>query len=659
MKGRLISFAIAFLIGCGLLAALAAGVSRAAPAATVRYVAPGGACGGPTPCYATIQAAVDAAAAGDEVRVAAGVYAGVGVRNGMTQSVFLAKALTIAGGYTTGDWQTPDPAAYATVIQAQGLGRGLVISGTRATTTIRGLRFTAGDAGEGYFGGGVYAISATVVFSNNWVYGNAAGVGAGLYLEECPGAVLAHNRIYANAAAEEGGGVALWASNGTALRGNQVYSNTAGGLGGGASLMASDDLLLAGNAFYRNVSDGDGGGLAISAGMGITLEENQVYANHAEGSGGGVAGVGGVFTLARNRVYDNTAAGPGGGILLTGAFSSALTGNQVYGNTAGDCGGGVHLSAGAGALLDSNRIYDNAAFDGGGLCLIFNEGVRLTAGEVYANRAAGNGGGAFVSDIGPALDGNRVYSNTAAAAGGGLYLEMIVDGATLTANQVYSNTAGAEGGGIGAVAADALVLARNRIWGNVADGAGGGGLYLVNSADSVLINNVVNANRISGAAPGAGLALDYTPRLRMAHTTISGNHGGAGSALFVTDGRNDGSPPAASVSLTNTIFADAATGIHVTTGNRVDLNGVLWYATPITVTQGATATVTMARQFTGSPAFGPDGYHLTRLSAAIDRGLAAGVTDDVDGEPRPQGAGYDLGADEYAARRVYLPLLRR
>lgn len=63
----------------------------------------------------------------------------------------------------------------------------------------------------------------------------------------------------------------------------------------------------------------------------------------------------------------------------------------------------------------------------------------------------------------------------------------------------------------------------------------------------------------------------------------------------------------------------------------------------------------------GSPAFvNPDGgdYHITAASAARDAGVNAGVSVDIDGDPRPVGAGYDIGADEWALR-VYLPLVLR
>ena len=63
----------------------------------------------------------------------------------------------------------------------------------------------------------------------------------------------------------------------------------------------------------------------------------------------------------------------------------------------------------------------------------------------------------------------------------------------------------------------------------------------------------------------------------------------------------------------------------------------------------------------GDPAFvdpANDDYHLGSGSAAIDAGVDAGVASDIDGDPRPAGIGYDIGADEFAVH-VYLPLIVR
>lgn len=64
----------------------------------------------------------------------------------------------------------------------------------------------------------------------------------------------------------------------------------------------------------------------------------------------------------------------------------------------------------------------------------------------------------------------------------------------------------------------------------------------------------------------------------------------------------------------------------------------------------------------GKPAFvnpASGDYHILFGSAAMDRGIDAGMTTDIDGEARPHGNGYDIGADEYAGPivSIYLPLV--
>lgn len=49
-------------------------------------------------------------------------------------------------------------------------------------------------------------------------------------------------------------------------------------------------------------------------------------------------------------------------------------------------------------------------------------------------------------------------------------------------------------------------------------------------------------------------------------------------------------------------------------------------------------------------------FHLQSYSPAIDAGIDVGLTADLDGYPRPQGIGYDIGAHEYVELTpVYLP----
>jgi hypothetical protein len=142
---------------------------------------------------------------------------------------------------------------------------------------------------------------------------------------------------------------------------------------------------------------------------------------------------------------------------------------------------------------------------------------------------------------------------------------------------------------------------------------------------------------------------DSAPRLL--HTTIARNHKDDGSGVYVGGD--------SAVTLTNTILVSHAVGINVTEGCTATLEGTLWYSNTADW-DGEGATITGAHNTWGAPLFDSDGYHLLDGSAAIDQGVDAGVTTDVDGEARPMGLGYDIGADEFHAGEqhdVYLPLL--
>ena len=278
------------------------------------------------------------------------------------------------------------------------------------------------------------------------------------------------------------------------------------------------------------------------------------------------------------------------------------------------------------------------------------EGLRITGGD-----AAGLGGGPpWAGDIGGGVFAGRettisdcwVFDNVA-DNGGGLWGGGVVKG-----NRIFSNTARRSGGGL---FQDkwGVTLSENTFMSNTA-GDRGGGLYLM-GGDSTLINNVITDNHANGT--GSGLAMSEKSSLRLLHNTIARNHGGDSSGVAIDDYWG---PSDCTVALTNTIMADQSVGIDMDGCGicTVTVNAILWHSVPITISQSTTAIIVVQNEHTGDPAFATDGYHVTAASAAIDKGVEAGVGFDVDGNARPAGAGYDLGADEFW-HKIYLPLVLR
>jgi len=295
------------------------------------------------------------------------------------------------------------------------------------------------------------------------------------------------------------------------------------------------------------------------------------------------------------------AQGRGRVLYITGDISPTIEGLRITGGNTVDYGGGVYIIA-ATATISNNQVFSNTAHGGGGLVLAFSAAT---------------------------LHGNTISNNVADGGGG---LDLVASNATLSGNIVTSNT--------------------SYFW--------GGGLYVDQGSNATLINNVVADNRAD--SQGSALYIrGSSPRLL--HTTIARNSGGEGSGVYVTDYVTDDGFLCSTVVLTNTILVSHTVGITVTGGNTVTVNGILWYGTPITVSQAATASVMVQNQHEGAPAFPADGYHLTGASAAIDRGVNAGVMSDIDDDARPDGCFFDIGADEFitdmVCKHIYLPLIMR
>ncbi len=158
---------------------------------TVRHVG-SGTCGGQSPCYAAIQAAVDAAEPGDIVRVQAGTYPEL-VR------ITAKSDLTLEG-------DPASPSGSAVIAPSDG-GLAECLGGTAAVEVASSSRVTLRHlAISGYDGTGLRLRGATLANSEVQIVGlritgtGSADCGAGILVEE-PNAetLLAHNAIVGNA----------------------------------------------------------------------------------------------------------------------------------------------------------------------------------------------------------------------------------------------------------------------------------------------------------------------------------------------------------------------------------------------------------------------------------------------------------------------------
>jgi hypothetical protein len=341
----------------------------------------------------------------------------------------------------------------------------------------------------------------------------------------------------------------------------------------------------------------------------------------------------------------------GGGVYIHQANAS-ISHCTITNNSAGPAssagnglGGGIALIANN-TQLENNLIISNTARWGGGVRVVY--GSPIFRHNQFVSNTSLFGGGMYLMGT-QALVEDNLFQDNAGERGGGIYLSNA--GATIVGNVIRDNQGG-YGGGIGINIGFPAVVAGNLILNNKVDNDGGG--ISISYNDTKVHNNVIADNQ---APRGSGVYVKQaSPMFR--HNTIARNTGGDGVGVFVGGD--------ATMALTNTVIVSHTVGITVTAGSTATLEATLWGLglwANLTDWGGDGVILTDPESIWGDPdLLDPDGgdYHIGPDSATIDAGVDAGVTDDIDGDTRPQGSGYDIGADELRQQwDIYLPLVIR
>jgi hypothetical protein len=377
--------------------------------------------------------------------------------------------------------------------------------------------------------------------------------------------------------------------------------------------------------------------------------------------------------------------------IIANGNATGLTAN-CFAPSAGDpdgCGGGIFVYK-ASPIIANNIITNNVATVtaaggdtgttgyGGGIYMHFSNGAIITGNTIVSNvgslAAYGAGGGVFTFQCGAGTEvqGNHILNNTATT----------------------SNTA-SWGGGIHLANSDIMVR-DNLIQGNVASAGGssqGSGLFQWYGAPTILGNLVTGnlrghavylghseahfeGNRIlrNDVSTGVYVIYGHGQGVRLLNNVIAGGrtynfHASSSSTYPLTTsllhntivgaGAEYGiyAGPNSTLVMINTIIASHTWGISgtVSASSTVHADHTLFWANTNDGIRGTNPV-------DGNPAFvhpATGDFHVGVNSAAIDAGVDAGATADIDGDVRPFNTLFDIGADEAVWWSMYLPLVIR
>ena len=587
--------------------------------------------------YATIQAAIDAAANGDIVLVADGTYTD-------TELSWTGKHLTVKSENgpenciidCSGGTKTSSNNGNAFLFNETGQDATDVINGFTiingkarygggiylyySSPTITNCIFGNGeDRNHAEYGGGIYCEYSSPAVTNCTFTDNGAKCGGGIYCEYSSPAVT--NCTFIDNGAEYGGGIYCEYSS-PAVTNCTFIDNDAGVEGGGICISSSFKKDLSGKIIPDEVYSSP------------TITNCTFTGNYADEVGGGIycyyssptitnCIIGGTVRNDKTDNGDGNYAEYGGGGIYCYISSATITNCTIAGNYVDDGdGGGIYTNGG-----DVRKDID-----GKPISPEVSHSPIITSCTIVNNYADYDGGGIACDYSSPTITDCTIEDNESDDQGGGIYCDYY-SSPTVTNSEIIWNDADYGAGGIAGYNGSSLTITNCTIADNEV-GAGGSGINC--NASYALITNCTIADNYAYDL-GAGI-LTYNAFLTIKNSILWGNDNNPGNTYHDQIRLHHDSI----LSIDYSDVEDGEDGINTMSSSTYNWGDGNIEEDPLFVNADFPG---FAKNKDG--VFVED-YHLDKDSPCIDVGINEGApTNDIDGQTRPFNKIVDIGSDEY------------
>ena len=416
-----------------------------------------------------------------------------------------------------------------------------------ATLTMSKLTLANGNAGEGGFGGAIYA-DGSLVLTDCVFDGNVAGAEGGAIhaTAKSPSIALDNCRLRENRAVGEGGGISQRGglltlqscefSKNEGLDGGGAMTVASAQIsdcrfelnkattGGGGGLVAYGPANISNTDFDSNETPSAGGGLYSSSQL--TLTGGSFADNSADW--GGAAYVGGTFLADMQHVgFERNRSNHGGALFADWWRTLRMRKCSIKANRADVHGGAIFARPGEVEISESSFEGNSALYSGGAL---FSDGasVAISKSSFATNTAENNNGGAIYSSGRLTVAEGTFTGNTSSYGGA---IDQWDQPMLIARSKFEGNYAKVDGGAI-RNGGDGTIL-NSPLRNNRADRYGGAIAVYADNRTTTVDGCLIELNQAKSR--GGGIYSDQR-RLEIATTTIRDNTSPLGGGVYVIRG---------------------------------------------------------------------------------------------------------------------------